>query len=223
MYCGACAQASQIADPCPDTRTSREWLATCFTPTATGRQVNKPLLKRIKFNRKGYAAIVITAPPELVSVNRRGQVVVLKEEHLDGFSFEPGDGEGEIARFGYLSKSVDGKILSKCGFYRTGQFKVIIPPVYDECESFNKGSALVCVGCTSHCPSGDCHESDITGDEGLVINEKNEIIKRIQLPSLPLCSHGIRKDAHDAKCRLRPVDPFFEIEVGESWFNKTKK
>ena len=222
-FFGAFAQASPLNDPCPKTSESREWAAACFERILNGRQVKKHFRNRLIFNRKGYAPIVITAPPELVSVTRQGKVVELKMAQLRGsdFDFEPGDGEGDIVRFGYPKARADKTPGFKCGFYRTGKFEILVPPIYDVCDSFNNGSALVCFDCTSHCESGDCHESDITGGEGLVINERNEVLKRIQLPSLPLCAHGSSEETTTTKCRPRPVSPFVPPEQpGDSLFNK---
>lgn len=223
VFFGSVAQASAVEDPCPKTSKSREWAATCFEHTDSGRQIKNQFRKNLVLDRKGFAAIVITTPPELVSVNRQGKVVELKMAHLRGanFDFEPGDEEGDIVRFGYERDRLDKTPAFKCGYYRTGKFAVLVPPVYDVCDAFSEGSALVCFDCTSHCDSGDCHESDITGGEGLVINEKNEILKKIQLPSLPLCAHGSPKQTGAAKCRPRSVSPSMAPEKsGDSLFNK---
>lgn len=222
-FFGAVAQASAVEDLCPKTSKSREWAATCFEHTDSGRKIKKQFRKNLVLNRTGHAAIVITTPPELVSVNRQGKVVELKMAHLRGadFDFEPGDEKGDIVRFGYLRDRVNKSRAFKCGFYRTGKFAVLVPPVYDVCDALSEGSALVCFNCTSHCDSGDCHESDITGGEGLVINEKNEILKKIQLPSLPLCGHGSPKKTGAAECRQRSVSPIMAPEKpGDSLFNK---
>ncbi len=213
IFSGSVAQASPNMDPCPRTTESREWAAACFEHTDSGRQVKQAFRKKLAFNRKEYAVIVIPAPPAIVSVNRQGKVVKLRMAHLRAakFDFEPGDGEGDIVRFGYLTKRARKAPAFKCGFYRSGKFEVLVPPIYDVCDPFNNGSALVCIDCASHCDSGDCHESDITGDKGLVINQNNEVLRTIQLPSLPLCAHSSPKETASPLCRPRPHDPFWNL------------
>jgi hypothetical protein len=212
---GALAKATPPEDPCPAMSKSREWSGTCFDTTKAGRRIKEQYRKKLVFDRKGFAAIVITTPPELVAVNRSGMVVKLDEAHLSGsdFSFEAGDADGDVVRFGYRVTSGDRANRFKCGYYRTGRFQVLVAPVYDECDVFGEGSALVCIGCTNHCEGGDCHQTDFIGGEGLVINEENEVLRRFPLPTLPLCSASKKsqKKSGDQNCRPRPFDPFSEL------------
>lgn len=196
--------------PCPATNQRQEWSATCFETTKAGRQIQKQYRKKVVFDRRGYAAIVIASPPELVVVNRRGFLVAPEMAHLRSpdFDFEAGDVPGDIANFGRLVGFNSEAKKFKCGYYRTGQFRVLVPPVYNLCDPFKGGTALVCIGCTSPCDTGDCHESDFVGGGGLVVNEKNEVLKRFALPTLPLCSRENSKVGSDKNCRARPDDPF---------------
>jgi hypothetical protein len=213
MYVASClcspALAAPVDDPCPKTSMSRVWSADCLATTPAGRQVKKQYLKQIILDRKGYAAIVVTPPAELLSVNRSGRVLPLERAHLGDFDFAPGDGEGDIVQFGYLAKKGGSTTVFKCGYYRTGKhFEVLVPPVYDHCDAFKEGRALVCLDCTNHCEGGDCHETDFIGGEGLVIDQRNQVLKRFALPLLPLCSN----DSSDGKCRPRPADPFSTLK-----------
>lgn len=106
VFFGAVAHAKSEDEPCPLTSKNLEWSAACFETTLAGRQVKAPYLKNIIRNRKGHAAIVITEPPELVSLDRRGKIVPLKKDYLGDFDFEPRDAEGDIVRFGYLTKKM---------------------------------------------------------------------------------------------------------------------
>jgi hypothetical protein len=210
----AFATAALPAPSCPATNTSREWSAACFDTAATGRQVKKEHRSKVVFNRKGIAVIIITAPPELVAVNRRGAVINLSQAHLAGFDFEPSD--ASITRFGYFAGNGSKKNAFKCGYYRQPRFEVIAAPVYDQCDTFSKGTALVCIGCVDHCPHGDCHETDFVGGEGLVINEKNEILRRFALPTMPLCEDSKDKGNGEKPCRPRPPDPFAEDQARQT-------
>lgn len=200
-------------DPCPSMTKSRLWSASCFERTTSGRRIKKEHMKNVKLDRKGFAAVVIESPAEFVNVNRYGKVVKLRDDHLHDFHFEPG--EGAVSRFGY---SQGGKRKStakfRCGYYYSGTYQVLVPPLYDNCGQFYDGSALVCFGCTSHCESGDCHEDNFAGGEGLVINAKNEVIRRFALPSLPRCeghAEGSADEKGEKKCRPREPNPFDKL------------
>ena len=164
-------------------------------------------MQSVQFDRNGYAAIVITAPPELVAVNRQGKVVRVNRARLPGFRFEPRDQSSTIARFGYVVPNAKIKHQFKCGYYQAGPFRIVAPPRYDYCDAFNEGKALVCFGCINHCENGDCHEPDLINGEALVINDRNEVIRTIQLPSLPLCSDDDPPKMNPAQCRARHADP----------------
>jgi hypothetical protein len=187
MSTAGTANAAASGDPCPLTSKSRQWSSACFDTAMTGRQIKHPYRRKIVFDRSGFAVIVIASPLEMVVVNRRATIVPLKRAHLTNFDFEPGD-NGEIVRFDYKWKYAKKTGQFKCGYYRAGHFQILVPPVYDECDAFAKGSARVCIGCADHCPGGDCHENNWAGGEGLVINEQNEVLRKFALPLIPLCS-----------------------------------
>lgn len=199
MSAGSLAPAMPSGDPCPLTSHSREWSATCFEETKTGRRIKPEHLKKVVLDPKGYAAIVITSPAELVAVNRHGKLVKPIEARLTDFNFEPG--EGSVARFGYLGHNAEKTGEFKCGYYRrVGAFQVLVPPVYDQCDQFNRGKAVVCIGCTNYCESGDCHETEFVGGEGIVINVKNQVLNRFALPSQPRCGDDNPKATASGKC-----------------------
>jgi len=194
------ATATPVGDPCPKTSTSLEWSAGCFEATQAGRRVMQQYMKKLVFDRKGFAAVIITSPAELVAVNRRGHVVAPSTDNLSGFIFEPSD--EVIAQFGYVVPTVKKEGKFKCGFYRNGpEFKVMVPPVYDQCDDFFDGKALVCIGCKNYCPGGDCHRTDFIGGEGLIITAANMVLGRFPLPVLPRCPHGTAKQTKELTCR----------------------
>lgn len=196
---GALLNAKAANDPCPLTSKSREWGVTCFEETKVGRQIKAQFRKNVVLDRKGYAAIVIKDPAELVIVNRRSKVVRLTKAHLGDFTFEPSD--NAVARFGYLGPNAEKTGESKCGYYRRGgRFKVLVPPVYDQCDQFDDGKTVVCIGCANYCESGDCHVTEFIRGEGMVINTKNQVLKRFPLPSLPRCGDDSPKATAEGKC-----------------------
>lgn len=211
---GAPARAAAAGEPCPVTSISREWSATCFDTGPGGRKVKTQFLSRVRFGRQSHAALIILSPSELVFVNRRGTLVRLQRKYLDQLDFDFEPAEGAIGRFGYLVGKGTPALRFKCGFYRRSNYEVLVAPIYDECDSFNDGTALVCLGCKDYCDSGDCHDSNFAGGEGLVINEKHEILERFPLPSLPLCRSDAEASAVEGdspKCRPRPPNPFDKL------------
>jgi hypothetical protein len=127
LFSGALANATPPEDPCPAMSKSRQWSATCFDATKAGRRVKEQYRKNLVFERKGFAAIVIATPPELVAVNRRGMVVKLDKAHLSrsDFHFEAADAAGDIVRFSYYVISGDGAKEYKCGYHRAGRLQIL--------------------------------------------------------------------------------------------------
>lgn len=215
---GCYASSAQADEQCAKTTVNRQWSASCFEHVDSGRRVKKEFRKNIVVDRSGVAVVVIDAPAEIVAVSKRGRVVPLWEAHLSGFGFEPSD--GEVARVSYLWKTQTGEQASKCGYFEGRHTNILVPPIYDGCESFRDGSAQVCLACTLHCPSGDCHELEFIGGEGMLINKNNEVLKRFALPTLPKCrQHGKPRNAdvpgEDKDCipqsRVERDDPFTKL------------
>ncbi|QYF92254.1 hypothetical protein KY495_16005 [Massilia sp. PAMC28688] len=174
------------AHKCPLTNVNRVWSGKCFDTTRAVRTVKKEFRKNLVIGRERSTSVVISNPPELVTILRNGTVLRHRYGQVLEFDFEPTD--GETGRFGYLAKDANNETISKCGYYERAPFRVLVPPIYDQCKSFKDGHALVCIGCTSQCDSGDCHDSDFVGGQGYIINDKNEVLEEVELPALPLCS-----------------------------------
>ena len=159
---------------------------------------------------------MVAAPAELLGVDRRGRAVQLKKSDLGDFWFEPVEtGEAEIARFWYQPGKGSSANWTKCGYYRTGGRRIVVPPLYDQCSSFDKGSALVCLGCRNHCEGGDCHVDEFIGGEGLVLNEQNQVQKRFALPTIPKCSASNRnpeEKSTNATACTKVSDPFSDFK-----------
>lgn len=159
------------------------WDAACFQTSVSGRQLKPKYLPRVRFQKNGFAALAVTPEGgghEILAINRQGTVV------LSGiFEGEPDfrEAEGGLAPF-YVRKG-EGR-FSQCGYFQVSNFAVVIPPVYNICGHFYKQRAHVCVNCNFDC--GDCHTYAYYGDRAFIINRKNEILKEIALPKIPLCS-----------------------------------
>lgn len=178
-----CAATAGMAreNLCPSTKKSREWSAGCFEKTAAGLQVKSQHRQNIHANGSGYAAIITGSPLEVIAVSKAGKVVPLQRKHLKDFHFKPP--ESEISRFGYVTNQGDKDYRFKCGYYRVKKFKILVPPIYDLCAQMVNGRALVCTHCVARCDSEECDKYEFFGSEGLIINDKNEVIDKIKLAS----------------------------------------
>lgn len=118
----------------------------------------------------------------MIAVSKTGKVTPVIKTHLRDFVFRRP--KREIERFGYVGNYGDKDYRFKCGYYRVTKFQVLVPPVYDLCAPMNDGRALVCNDCVHNCDvsGGDCDMPNFLGREGLIINERNEILQKVELP-----------------------------------------
>lgn len=160
----------------------KKWTETCFENAADGRRLKPQYLKRVKFQRNGFAVLYLDAV-ESVAINRKGRVVI---PGIVSGEFDYTESEDGIALF-YAKKPEKGdNNTARCGYFQLSNFKVVIPPVYNICERFYRQKAHVCVNCGLDCT--DCQSYRYYGGEAFVINKKNEVLKRIVLPKIPRCS-----------------------------------
>ncbi len=190
----AAANASTQKIACPET----EWTESCFVHSESGRRIKTQYLNRIKFQRNGFAVIRLL-PYEVVAVNKKGEVVV---PGIVSGNYDYRDVEGGIAMFSIPAKNSTSKFNKYiCGYFQISNFKIIIPPVYNRCDAFQNQKAYVCKNCRHDCI--ECNVVEYYGGEAFVINTKNEILKRITLPILPLCStvQGVGGYPENQPCR----------------------
>lgn len=174
------ANASTKLSDCPKS----EWTEGCFDHKADGRRIKPQYLNRIKFQRNGFAVIYLEST-ELVAVNRKGEVVV---PGIVSGNYDYRDAEGGIAMFSIPGKNSTSDLNEyTCGFFQLSNFKIVVPPVYNRCAGFHNQKAYVCKNCRPDCV--DCYTTAYYGDgEGFVIDRNNNILKRVTLPKIPLCS-----------------------------------
>lgn len=166
---------NRAADLCPSTKTGGEWSAQCFKEEAGARTVKPQYLKRIDANRYGMAVIIIAEPREMVAVNRVGAVVVPNIRHTGDFDY-PNAAHG-VGRF---STRIAGKHkgeVSKCGYFKAEEFRIVVPAQYDECGPFIDGESEACTDCVSHCTDADCHDSVFAGGQGVVLAPDGSVIR----------------------------------------------
>lgn len=158
------AGAAPAADPCPQ---GGDWAASCLQTSGKVRQVKRQYLDRLELNKSGMAVIVIDAPRELLAVNRRGIVVVPGIAHTGDFDYP--DAEQGVGRF---------TAQGKCGYFRAGSFRVLVPPVYDACLAFREGEAHACQECTRRCTVPECQDSVLVGGRGFVFNAQGALLRK---------------------------------------------
>ncbi|WP_374584682.1 hypothetical protein [Pseudoduganella sp.] len=156
-------------DPCPK---DGDWSATCLETVGKVRQVKRQYLHRLALDKSGFAVIVIEAPREVVAVNRRGVVVVPGIAHTGDFDYPYA--EQGVGRF-----SVGGK----CGYFRAGSFRIVVPPLYDACLAVRDGEAQACQECVRRCTTPECQDSVLVGGKGFVFNTKGTLLRRFVPPA----------------------------------------
>ena len=191
---GTTANAATTKENCP----KAEWNESCFEQTPTVRRVKPQYLSRIKFQRNGFAVLYLE-PYGTLAVNRKGEVVI---SGIVSGNYDYRDAESGIAMFSIPAKNSTSEFTRyNCGFFRLSDFKIVVPAVYNECESFHRQQAYVCTNCRLDCV--ECNVVAYYGGEGFVIDAKNEILKRVSLPKLPSCStvKGIGGYPKNQPCR----------------------
>ena len=188
------ANAATRKETCP----KAEWTKACFDHTAAGRRIKGRYLNRIKFQKNGFAVIHLD-PYETVAVNKKGDVVV---PGIVSGNYDYRDAKDCIAMFSIPAKNATSSFNRyNCGFFRLSDFKIIVPPVYNRCEGFHNQTAYVCKNCRPDCI--ECNVVAYYGGEGFVINKNNDILRRVSLPKLPLCTtvEGVGGYPKNQPCR----------------------
>jgi len=181
------------AAPCPDTRLGRDWSPKCFETVGSRRQVKQAYRSKLRFDRHGFVTVRIGDPLELVAVNRQGAVVIPGIYFWGDFDYP--NAYGGISRFSVPS----GAHARKCGYFQDTSFAVIVPPIYDNCSSFQDGEATVCNGCTKVCTDEDCHDSRFLGGDSLVtLDAKGRTIRKTGARTIEsICQDGTRPTHQD--------------------------
>jgi hypothetical protein len=200
------AATGNIANASPKNPTclKTQWTEACFDHTAVGRRIKPQYLKRIRFQRNGFAVLHLKSG-ETIAVDKKGRVVV---PGIVTGNYDFRDAEGGIAMFSIPAKNSTSKFdRYNCGYFQLSNFEIIIPPVYNRCDDFQNQKAYVCTNCRHDCV--DCNSVRYYGGEGFVINTKNEILQRITLPKLPLCStvEGVGGYPENQPCRPESSQP----------------
>ena len=195
---GTHALAAKPVDQCPRTKSGNEWSAQCFMENGGERKVKPRYLKRLDVNRYGMAVIVIEEPREMVAVNRRGVVVVPNIRHTGDFDYPTAD--RGIGRFAMDVAGDDKGPLLKCGYFKAGQFRIVVPAQYDQCGPFREGEGEACSECVSYCTDQDCHDRVFVGGKGVVLAPNGEILRTYNLPGLDkVCGAGQRAETRAAR------------------------
>ncbi|MDR7049104.1 hypothetical protein J2X54_001552 [Duganella sp. 3397] len=187
--CSLASAGTRSADLCPATQTGEEWSSECFVMNGSDRAVKPQYLKQINANRHGMAVITITAPREMVAVNRAGAVVIPGIRHTGDFDYP--NAEHGIGRFLVDSVNDKGQPVSKCGYFKAGQFSVVVPARYDQCRAVANDKIDVCSECVSYCTDAECHNTIFVGGKGLVMTTAGKVLRSYAPPALDkVCRDG---------------------------------
>jgi len=163
------------SDQCPPTNTHAEWSVDCFEGNDNLRHVKGQYLDKIRVNSYGATTILIGSPRELLAVDRHGKVILTNIRHTGDFDY-PSAYRG-IGRFSTSVTDAQGKRIEKCGYFKSPQFRLLVPAEFDQCEAFEKEGAYACKDCVSYCSDADCHIREFIGGRGFLLGS-NGAIKR---------------------------------------------
>lgn len=206
------------ADPCPAGSPGTEWASTCFETDHTGRRVKSPYLKRLRFDRHGYATVMISEPRELVAVNRRGKVVVPGIVHTGDDDFP--HAYGGIARFTIASHVPGATVRSRCGYFDSRSFRIVVPAEYDHCQAFADDEAIACKECESYCTGPECQDRLLIGGTGFILGLDGKVRGRRKLPDeksacKQIDSSGTGSSRHPntvPRCVINAENPFNQLK-----------
>ncbi len=178
-----CSSAHSIsAELCPPTNKNLEWSSKCFTGTTPTRKVKPQYIRQIVPTKAGFATIMIDSPRELLVVDASGAVRVPNIVHTGDFDFP--HAENGLARFEIKMRNRRGRASTKCGYFNSTNYRVVIPALYDECLTFRDHVATVCKGCSKYCTESECQNSIFVGGHGLVIDRNNKVLQHFSPPDL---------------------------------------
>lgn len=210
MLAGAPCRAAEL---CPSTKANSDWSSRCFEGKDPVRRVKAQYLNNIKTDKHGVATILIESPRELVAVNRRGVVVVPGIYHIGDFDYP--DAEKGLGRFSTTVRNQRGEPVSKCGYFRAPQFKIVVPAIYDNCRAVHDGEALVCTDCERYCTEYECQNSVFIGGKNVVFDDGGQVIREPAPLSLADVCGGpqfVRVEKRPGtpylRCLPRPDSPF---------------
>lgn len=170
------------AELCPAPGKNGEWSSACFEGKGPARQLKPKYISRIIPNKAGFATIMIDRPRELVAVDQKGVVKIPNIVHSGDFDFP--SAENGLGRFLITLGNGPAKVVSKCGYFDSATFQIVIPARYDECQAFNQGTAKVCQECKKYCTQPECQDSILVGGHGFIIDSKNTVLREFALPPL---------------------------------------
>jgi hypothetical protein len=173
---------ASAADECPSAGRRTEWSEKCLDSKGDTRFVKREFIDRLRFNKQGVATIMITAPRELVAINRRGEVIVSGIRHTGDFDYP--SAEKGIGRFYAKTRDAANQPLEKCGYFKDQSFQIVVPAQFDSCDPFQDGEAMVCKGCVTYCTSPDCQDNVMIGGTATVLGIDGKARRTLALPDL---------------------------------------
>lgn len=158
---------------CPASKSDERWAAECLKFDGKDRRIKPEYRKGIAFNKFGKAVIVLDNPFEVAAVDRTGKIVI--PGIANGGDRDYPNAEKGVGRF-YVGK--------KCGYFKAGEFKILVPAEYDACHPFLNGEAAACKECALYCTEAECHSSTFVGGQGFVFAANGRLLRRYAPPEL---------------------------------------
>lgn len=207
------APQAQAALHCPNADESGYWPAACLEATPTGRRIKPAYVNKLKFDKSGFATLMLDETMELLAVNKRGVVVISNIYFAGDFDFH--DAEAGIGRFAVKVNDQPGRRSLKCGYFQVRRYEVVIPATYDNCLPFRDGKAHVCKDCTEYCTEPDCQDSRLLYGTGYLVDRNNKVLRQFEqggeedfcrAPQQPKVDRGLGRPR--IYCRGPSISPF---------------
>jgi hypothetical protein len=168
------ATAAFAQKQCPDA--DQQWATRCFAGAGAERHIKPGFVRNIRVKKNGYSTISLSDKLEVVAVDRRGRVAVPGIYFSGDFDYP--DAENGLGRFEASTKNKFGATVSTCGYFNGKNFKIVIPAIYDHCQPFHDGKALVCKDCERYCTEDECQDSVFIGGNNFILNGNNEVMRQ---------------------------------------------
>lgn len=194
LYIGHC-EALISDELCPYTDIDSHWSSQCFNVKGKNREVKRKYRKNIITGSQGVVTVLISDQLELVAINRSGRVMIPSINFSGDFDYP--DSKTELYRFSTRGIKDENR-KSKCGYFDK-YFNIKIKAIYDHCQPFRDGYALVCNNCEKYCTETECQNSILVGGMSYTFDKNGKPVESFK--SIELEKYCTNSSAYEVMIR----------------------
>ena len=120
-----------------------------------------------------------------------------------------------MSRFSEKVKDASGATTTRCGYFSTKRFRIVVPAQFDACQAFHDGKADACKDCTLYCTEPECQNSVLIGGQGYAVRPDGRMHEQRTVRSKEtLCSRPellIETEMYKGKNWLRCNESIFQV------------